>query len=176
MELVPPKDHRFVHPQEGTIDPVVSEIYYYLGVALHRLRLLNTPSTGIGTYLKIKAAEEHARVMDGLLHHAHIASYQEHPTTRVALTRYVPNWAQADSNAALATHDGIYVLYRDATRDNPDGPWQPSWEVTRWNGETDTTIATVKTTTAARAVIAAHQAPQADAHVQSYQEQQHAWR
>lgn len=167
------KDRRFVHPQEGSISPIVSEVYYHLGVSLHRLVYLDTESDAHPGWPELiatrQAAKSQAELWHYLLKRAHEAAYVETDTTWVTLTTTIPEWAAGDTNAAWATEDGSHVLYRDAAQNTCStggcAPWRPIWAITTWIHGDDHHIASVDTLTQARAVIAAHKAPQADAHV-----------
>lgn len=173
------KDKRFLHPQEGSIHPIVSEVYYWLGVTLHHIRtyeegLVAGDETTV--YVKTQALKLQANTWRDLLKFAHEAAYEETPTTNVDLVREIPYWASGDTNASWATKNGVYVLYQDYAE--TDGcttgacaPWAQVWNVTRWSDrdrDGDHHVATVTTLDAARAVIAADSAPQADAHVRTW--------
>lgn len=168
------KDTRFVHPQEEDISPIVSEVYYWLGVNLHHLRtyesgLVAGDDTTI--HVKTQALRQQVEVWSGLLKFAHEATYNEQPTTHIELTRRIPFWAKDDLNAEMATRGGLYVIYRDAAenKDCTTGctPWRPVFNIARWGGEneSDEHVAQVDTIDQARAVLAAQTAPRAEAHV-----------
>lgn len=157
------RDVRFVHPTPQ-VHPLVYECYYQLGIVLHYLRTFTeglVAGDEITIHTKQRAAEQQVGLWHTMLKLAHQATYREHDTTWVPLTRQLPDGVEA--NACFATIDQQYVIFRDAMYDGNN--YKPAYclvymrTIDSRPTDMDDTVATVWTINQARAVIAAHAGP-----------------
>lgn len=162
------KDPRFEHPLRDKANPLVAEVYYHLAVALHLQRAAeNLHADEITRQVHAESARLRTRTWDEMLRLAHLADNAQEPTWQVPLTEAIPEWAEADDNARYATHDGLFVLFRDYEYDQKRGREVRVWNIGAYFDE-DIHWARVYTLDQARAVIAPHYAHNQDAHVRRH--------